>query len=180
MPPAVRARLASAALQPDNAHAHLLLSRIFRGQRKLSCALHHVLELLRVNGDSVDALAAYAFLLQHDSEQTSPACIQPKTSAASISDVQQRLCKALHTAAAAHTVLLPPSMCFLAPPTLLVTDASYTSQWSSFFRTHMPAQMRSNNFVPGCYPGFMAAPVAFCASLWLDALDKMCWISSIL
>jgi hypothetical protein len=118
----------------------------------------------------VDALAAYAFLLQHDSEQTSPACIQPKTSAASISDVQQRLCKALHAAAAAHTVLLPPSMCFLAPPALLVTDAAYTSQWSSFFRTHMPAQMRSNNFVPGCYPGFMAAPVAFCAS-WLDALD---------
>ncbi len=150
---AVQALLASVALQPNNVQAHLLLSRIFRGQRKLNCALHHVNEVLKAQNDSVDTLSAFAFLMQHTAVQASSVVSQSQTSSSSsISDVQQRLCRALNTAAAAHDVLLPPSICLLAPPTLLTQDATYSSQWSTFFRAHMPGHMLSNNFVPGHAP----------------------------
>jgi hypothetical protein len=151
LPPAVQALLASAALQPNNVQAHVLLSRIFRGQRKLNCALHHVMEMLRIQGDSVDALSAFAFLLQRNAEQASSVISQSQvsSSASTFFDVQQRLCRALNTAAAVHDVSLPPSICLLAPPALLTQHAAYSAQWSTFFRAHMPGHMLSNSFVSG-------------------------------
>jgi hypothetical protein len=146
---AVQALLASITLQPANAHAHLLLSRIFRGQRKLTCALHHVRQLLLIQGDNVDALAALAFLLQHASQQAPFESSHAQISRTLTSDVEKRLCAALHSVAAVHNVLLPPSICFLASPALLAPDATYSTQWSTFFRSHMPGHMLSNNYVPG-------------------------------
>jgi len=155
-PHAVQALLASAALQPNNVQSHLLLSRIFRGQRKLNCALHHVMEILRIQGDGVDALAALAFLLQQSSVPAPSATINSEfILSASISDTQQRLCAALHAAAAIHKVVLPGSICSLAPPALLTQAATYSSQWSTFFRAHMPGHMQSHSFVPGHHPIFL-------------------------
>jgi hypothetical protein len=151
LPPAVQALLASAVLQPNNVQAHVLLSRIFRGQRKLNCALHHVTEVLRIQGDSVDALSAFAFLLQRNAERDSLAVGQSQVSSSALTsfDVQQRLCRALNTAAAVHDISLPPSICLLAPPALLTQNPTYSAQWSTFFRAHMPGHMLSNSFVPG-------------------------------
>jgi hypothetical protein len=142
---AVESLLASAALQPNNAQAHLLLSRIYRGQRKFHCALHHVAATLNIQGDSVDVLSAFAFLLQHNVYPAAPQV----SSSTSKSDVQQRLCRALNSAAAVHNVVLPPSICLLAPPALPTQDTSYSTQWSTFFRAHMPGHMLSNSFLPG-------------------------------
>ena len=150
---AVEALLASAALQPSNVQAHLLLSRIFRGQRKLNCAVHHVLEMLKTQGDGVDALAALAFLLQHTALPAASAASNLEIIAsASIPDIQQRLCAALHAAAAVHSVVLPASICSLAPPALLMQSVTYSSQWSNFFRADMAGHMQSHSFVPGCVP----------------------------
>ena len=158
-PSAVQALLASATLQPNNVQAHLLLSRIFRGQRKFDCALHHVLETLSIQGDSVETLAALVFLLQHNAERAAPAGSHLQhMSNISISDAQHRLCRALHAAAASLDVTLPASICFPAPPALLMQHASYSAQWAAFFRAHMPSHMLSNSFVPGQYPCFMFQP----------------------
>jgi hypothetical protein len=151
--------LASATLQPNNVQAHSLLSRIFRGQRKFDCALHHVLETLSIQGDSVETLAALVFLLHHNAERAAPASSHLQhISNISISDAQHRLCRALHAAAAALDVSLPASICLPAPPALLMHHASYTAQWSEFFRAHMPSHMLSNSFVPGQHPCFMSQP----------------------
>jgi hypothetical protein len=165
---AVQALLASAALQRDNIQAHLLMSRIFRGQRKLSCALHHVLEVIRIQGDSVDLLAALAFLLQR-SPQRAPALLsKSEGSSSSLTfDIQQRLCSSLHAAAAVYHVTLPPSICLLAPPSLHAVGAAPSCQWSAFVDAHMAEHMRSHSFVPGQHPQLHLCLSCICF-FWLN------------
>ncbi len=121
----------------------------------------------------MEALAALVFLLQHNAEQAvfDSSRLQ-HISNISISDAQHRLCRTLHAAAAAFDVLLPASMCFLAPPALLMQQPSYSTQWSAFFRTHMPGHMLSNSFVPGQYSCFLFH-ASSCLTLSLAALPNL-------